>query len=123
MANFTAITTGEQSVAATGPITGTLSTVTLAAPFTFRLRVRGLAAGQTISIGLEDTANATPFSDAIVQWVTQVTGVAVPEGTTDNKTWYQLPAIRIGAANCKVRFNCYSITGGATALVEGWMEQ
>jgi hypothetical protein len=123
MATISAITTGEQSVTTTGAITGSLDTSALSGAFTVKLRVRGLTSAQNIQIALEDTANASAFSDALQPWSVTTAGVAVVEGATHSVRSYEIPACRFGATNTKLRFNAQVVTGSPTALVQGWLEQ
>ncbi len=118
---FQAITTGEQSVSASGAITGTLDVSTLTTDFTVKLRVRNLASGQKCSIVLEDTAGTTAFTDALQPASFQFSGGMPVEGDYRERRSYDVPTLRTGATLNKLRFNCQSISGG-TALVEGWIE-
>jgi hypothetical protein len=120
---ISAITTGEQSVTSTGAITGVLNTAALTGAFTVKLRVRGLTSAQNIQIVLEDTANVTPFSDALQPWSVTVAGVNEPEGATHSVRSFEIPACRFGATNTELRFNAQVVTGSPTALVQGWLEQ
>ena len=123
MATISAITTGQQSVTTTGAITGVLNTSALTGAFTVKIRVAGLTSAQNIQIALEDTANATPFSDALQPWCVTFAGVAEPEGATQSVRSYQIPACRFGVANSELRLNAQVVTGSPTALVQGWIEQ
>jgi ammonia channel protein AmtB len=112
------ITTGEQSVTATGAITGSLNTSALVAGVgALKVRIRGLTSGQSCRIAVEDTANASAFSDAIQVFVVEsVTGHS-------STLLIDLPDMRFGVANSKLRLNCQAITASTTALVQGWIEQ
>jgi hypothetical protein len=124
MSTISSISTGEQSVTSTGAITGSLNTASLTGDYTVKLRVRGLTlATQNVMVALEDTANASAFSDALQCWVASVAGATPTEGVTLSVRSYQLPAARFGATNTKLRFNCLAINGSPTALIEGWLEQ
>ena len=117
------ITTSEQTVTTTGPVTGVLDTSAFTGDFTLRIRARGLTGTQSLRYAFEDTANASAFSEAQQIWVDELGGAAV-EGVEKEKRSYDLHgAIRIGAANNKLRLNVTSLTGGATAYVEAWLEQ
>jgi hypothetical protein len=123
MSTISAITTGEQSVTSTGAITGSLNTAALTGGFTVKIRVRGLTSAQNIQIALEDTANVTPFSDALQPWSVTFAGVAEAEGATQSVRSYQIPACRFGATNTALRLNAQVVTGSPTALVQAWLEQ
>lgn len=58
------ITTGVQTVTATGVVTGTLNTSAMNGDYTVFLNISGLTQGSTATIAIEDTASSTPFSDA-----------------------------------------------------------
>lgn len=115
------ITTGEQSVSATGAVTGTLDTSALSGKYAVKVRL-GLTAGVAL-VALEDTASATPFNDAIQVAVFHIKGASPNEGTLHNRQDYEIPATRFGAANTKLRLNVLSISGGGTLKAFGWLEQ
>ena len=58
------ITTGMQTVTATGPVTGTLSTASLPNLSTIYIDVAGLTLGTTCRVSVEDSASGT-FGDAL----------------------------------------------------------
>lgn len=121
---FNAITTGEQSVTATGAVTGTLDTSGMAAKdfWAIKLRATSFASGQTATVVVEDTANSTAFSDAKVVAVAHITGPASGEAPKDF-VWKKsdVPNTRFGATNTKLRFNVTQISGG-TLKLNGWLE-
>jgi len=124
MATIYAITTGEQAVTESGAVTGTLSTASFPNPvnYTLKLRVRGLASGDTANFSFQDTANSSEFSDAIDVCTVNVTGEgSAAEGQTYSFPWYEVPTMRVGATHNEVRVNCLSISGG-TANVLAWLE-
>lgn len=120
------ITTGIQTVTAAGAVTGTLDTSAITGNFTLHLRVWSLSAISGVAsamIALQDTANASAFSDA-------VTVVQVPlRGTVGTEqAWcfrhYETPNARFGSTNTKFRVNVLSLTGGSPQLkLEAWLEQ
>jgi len=116
------ITTGEQTVSATGPVSGTLNTSALSGDWSVKVRIRGLAAGKRIMLSLEDTNNATPFSDArtIAHWDTL--GGMPTDGLTLTKYHYESPSAKFGAANTALRVNCTAIDSGASAQILAWLE-
>lgn len=113
----------EQTVTATGPLTGTLDTSTLSGDFTINVRVRGLTGNQTMRVDIEDTANSTAFSDATQVWTADFKGAPSPEGITHSIRAYKLPSIRFGGVNNKLRANVQEISNGVSALVEVWLDQ
>ena len=115
------ITTGEQTKTTTGAITGSLDTSALTGKYGVKLRM-SLTAGVAV-VALEDTANATPFSDAIQVAVFHIKGASSTEGQVKNRQDYEIPGTRFGAANTKLRFNLLSISGGGTLKAYGWLEQ
>ncbi len=124
MATISNITTGEQSVSATGAVTGSLDTSALSGAYTIKVRVRGLATGKKILIAVEDTANATPFSDKVQVAVAHFVGVIPTDGNYREWTSYDIPSTRFGATNTALRLNVLAIDGSAgTVNVQGWLEQ
>jgi hypothetical protein len=124
MATITNITTGEQSVTATGAVTGTLDTSALTGDYTVKLRVRGLLAGKKAIVAIEDTANATPYSDKVQVAVKHfVGGDEVASGTAAEWRSYDISSTRFGATNTGLRVNVLSITGSPTFSVFAWLEQ
>ena len=117
----TDITTGEQSVTTTGAIPGSLDTSALIAAYTVRARFK-LDKGVAV-VALEDTANASAFSDAVRVAVFHVHGPTPTEGDIRSIREYQIPATRFGATNTKLRFNVLAIAGGGTLTAWGWLEQ
>jgi hypothetical protein len=123
MGAISLITTGEQTVSATGAVTGSLATAALTGNFTVKIRVRGLTSAQSVQIALEDTANVTPFSDATQPFVASFAGVAEPEGAQRSVRSYEIPNCRFGVTNSALRLNVQSLIGAPTFQVEGWIEQ
>ena len=128
------ISTGLQTVTATGAVTGSLDTSALSATldYTIVVVIAGLTAGATATIHIEDTASSTAFSDAQEQAAFTVTGAigepaevqlstrkyAVGSGdsglaadTVDGST-----AARFGAANTKLRANVTALSGTSPSL-------
>jgi hypothetical protein len=124
MATINEITTGEQAVTSSGAVTGTLDTSGIAetSDFTLKIRIRGLAAGDTANFSFQDTQNSSEFSDAIDVATVNIAGQGTaPEGVTYSFRKYQVPTMRTGATHCQLRVNCLSISGG-TATVLAWLE-
>lgn len=120
----TDITTGVQSISATGAVTGTLDTSALTGDFTVNIQVSGLTAGKTAIISLEDTANASAFSDAIAQWVEQFSGgIGTGNDVVLSRRKYQIPGCRFGVTNSKLRLNVLSITSTPGLKVHAWLTQ
>ncbi len=117
-----AITTGEQTVTATGAVTGTLDTSTITGDYTVKVRVRDLTTSKKIMIAVEDTAGATPFSDALAVQVFHFGGATGEEDTDKEARSYDIPSTLMGGTNNKLRVNVYRIDSGATCFVEAWVE-
>jgi hypothetical protein len=117
----TDITTGVQTVTTTGALTGSLDTSALTGKYAAKLNF-SLTDGVAV-VALEDTANATPFSDAIQVAVFQIKYATPAEGITLSKQDYEIPGTRFGATNTKLRFNVLEIAGGGTLTAHGWLEQ
>jgi hypothetical protein len=123
MATITNITTGAQTVSATGAVTGSLATATLTGDYTVKIRVSGLAAGKSLQVALEDTANASAFSEATQPYVFSFVGGDDRDGITLSVRAYQIPMARFGVANSKFRLNVQSGTATIAASILGWLEQ
>jgi hypothetical protein len=131
MAAINNITTGEQTVAAAGAVTGSLDTSALNGPlsttpgsFTIKLRVRGLSSGKRAIFAIEDTANATPFSDAVQVAVCHVEGGMPTDGTSREWQSFEIPGTRFGVTNSALRLNCLSISATpGTVKAHAWLEQ
>jgi hypothetical protein len=117
----TDITTGTQTVTTTGAITGSLDTSALIAAYTVKAKLK-LDKGVAI-VALEDTANASAFSDAVQVAIFNIHGPTPAEGDVRSVREYQIPGTRFGAANTKLRFNVLAIAGGGTLTTWGWLEQ
>lgn len=117
------ITTGAQTVSAAGAVTGSLDTSAITADFTAKVRVRGLAATKRILLALEDTVDGgTPFADARQVAVFDVLGGGVDHEISLSRSKYEMPSIRVGVANAKLRLRALSIDGSASASVQAWLE-
>jgi hypothetical protein len=127
MSTISNITTGAQTVTATGAVTATtgLDISGVTGDYTVHLRVQGLSSASgtpTAAIQLEDTVNA----------FTAVLPVAVinVQGTVDTKAeqhfeWrkYQLPTARFGTASAKLRVNVMTLGGTTPSLtLDSWLE-
>jgi hypothetical protein len=89
------ITSGVQTVTATGPIAGTLNTSSLPNLSTLYLDVTGLSSG-TCRISIEDSATGT-FTDALPVKVWHFEGGTNPGGIAVSAASEEIPNIRKGA--------------------------
>lgn len=130
MSTIQTITTGEQTVNATGPVPGTLDTSGITGDYTVCARIRGLGPGQKLKLAIEDTVDGTtPFSEATAVAVFDVdgsdsnvaSGANASEGVTFKLRSYDMPSTRIGVANAKMRANVKALSGGS-AEVEAWLD-
>lgn len=108
------ITTGAQSVSSTGPVTGTLDTSALTTAPGVRLIVNSLT-GTSARIAIEDTANSSAFSDAQQAAIFDITGPITTE-IEMHRSAYEMPSLRFGAANCKLRVNVLALNGSSPNL-------
>ena len=111
------ITTGVQTVSATGPVTGTLSTATLPNLSTIYLDVTGLSSG-TCRISIEDSATGT-FGDALPVQVWHFENGEESDGISVSADLRQIPNIRSGAAGNALRVNVLALASGATLTLSG----
>jgi hypothetical protein len=112
------ITTGMQTVTATGPVTGTLSTATLPNLSTIYLNVSGLTAGATCRISIEDSASGT-FGDALPVKVWHFEGGENVNGVTESANLDEIPNIRKGATGNALRVNVLALSSSATLSLTG----
>jgi hypothetical protein len=124
MAQPTDITTGVQTVTATGPVTPTtgLSVSGVSGDATLVVDVVSLTAGKTARIQVEDSTNA--FTAATALAVVNVTGQVDPrydERFTLRK--YQIPNSLLGQASAALRCNVTALDAGATLQLHAWLEQ
>jgi len=121
--NLADITTGEQTVAAAGAVTGSLDTSALTGFKTLKLTVRGLAAGKRALFAIEDTANATPYSDKVQVAVAHFQGTLPTEGVAKEWQTFDIPLTRFGVANSALRLYCLAIDGTpGTVKAHAWIE-
>jgi hypothetical protein len=117
----TDITSGIQTATTTGPLTGSLDTSALTGKYAVKLNL-SISVGVAV-VALEDTANATPFADAVQVAIFDVKDAGPREGLTESRQDYEIPNTRFGAANTKLRFNVLEIAGGGTLTARGWLQQ
>jgi hypothetical protein len=111
------ITTGPQTVTATGPLAGTLDTSALTVRPVIRLIIPALTAGATARIAIEDTASSTEFSDAQAVAVFDVTGpIGDPDEVELSITPDLTPSMRFGATHNQLRANVTQLTGSSPSL-------
>jgi len=133
MATIVALSTGVQSVTATGLVTPTAGvSVATYADATICVEVLSMTAGKTARIQLEDSVNAWTASAALA--VFDVTGQTGQGGTsfsvgTYNPTTvkysirkYQLPNSNINVASGVVRLNVTAIDASAELVLNAWLE-
>jgi hypothetical protein len=119
----TDITTGEQAVTTAGAVTGSLDTSALPAFNTVKVMVRGLSATKRALFAIEDTANASAFSDAIQVATFHFVGGGTVDGDSRERQSYDIPLTRFGVANSKLRLNCLAIDATpGTVLAHAWIE-
>ena len=107
------ITTGMQTVTATGPVAGTLSTAALASLKTIYLNVTGLTANTSCRVSIEDSATGA-FADALPVKVWHFVAGENNEGITVSANLDEIPNIRAGATGNALRVNVLSLPSGAT---------
>lgn len=108
------ITTGTQTVTASGPVTGTLDTSALAAAPGIRLNITAFS-GTSARIAIEDTASATEFSDAQPAAVFDIAGPITTE-LEMHRSGFEMPSLRYGATHNQLRANVLSIAGSSPSL-------
>ncbi|HEX3742906.1 MAG TPA: hypothetical protein VHW09_03215 [Bryobacteraceae bacterium] len=111
------ITTGTQTVTATGPVAGTLSTAALPNLSTLYLDVTGLSSG-TCRVSIEDSATGT-FADALPVKVWHFSAGEPADGIAVSAKLDEVANLRAGASGNALRVNVLSLSGGATLHVSG----
>jgi hypothetical protein len=119
----TDITTGVQTVTATGAVTGSLNTASLSGDYTIKVRVDAMPASETAIVAIEDTANASAFTDAIQVANFHIKGTGNAEGSVFSWPKYMIPGTRFGASNTKLRVNVTSKTSSGNMKLYAWLEQ
>jgi len=123
-----ALTTGQQTVTATGPVplTTGLDISGITGDCTVHIRVQGLTAvtgKAAAAITLEDSVNA--FAAAVPVAEAQAISVVDPVAEIHiifRK--YQLPSCRFGVAGALLRVNVVSLSGVTPSLtLDAWLEE
>jgi len=133
MATITALSTGLQTITATGVVTPTAGVdVSAMTDATICVEVVSLTASKTARVQLEDTANGWTASAALAvfDFIGQMGqgGTSYSAGsynpTTDKRSIrkYQLPNSNIDVASGKVRLNVTAIDSGSELLLNAWIE-
>lgn len=126
MATLTDITTGAQTVTATGAVTPTagLDVSAITGDFTIVVDVQSLTSGKTARIQVEDSANA--FTAAAALAVFDVTGKIDSTNASSvrySRRKYELPNNQFGATGGVVRINVTALDSGSTLALHSWVEQ
>ncbi len=122
-----AITTGAQTVSATGAVTPTtgLDISGITGDCTVHLRVQALSAASgtpKARISLEDSVNA--FTASVTSAEVDVQGTVISQAE-QHYVWkrYQLPSTRFGTASAVLRVNVLGISGTTPSLtLDAWVE-
>jgi hypothetical protein len=124
------ISAGPQTLTAAGVVSGTLDTSALTLPCTIFVEVQHLTpANATLAITIEDTAHPTAgetvaFDDAATVCTFELQGSdAEPAPILQSVRSVNLPAMRFGAANNKLRARVSTLTGGGSATLAAWIAQ
>ena len=109
---------GAQTVTTSGPVPGTLDVSDFSGQdYTIRIEVQALTAGSIAIIAVEDTANVSPFSDAVQVMVFHFVGQISQSAPIDvSRRKIEIPATRVDVVNGKLRLNVLSLTGSSPSL-------
>ena len=124
--NFGAITTGVQTVTATGPVAPTAGLSVATAPattsdFTVFCEVQSLTDGAHARIVIEESANAFTSTSPIL--VYDVVGaVSSAADLVQSVRKYQVPATVAGTSGAVMRANVETLTAAASLLLRAWIE-
>lgn len=102
-----------QTVTATGPVTGTLSTASLPNLSTVYIDVAGLTLGTTCRVSIEDSATGT-FGDALPVKVWHFEGGENINGVTVSANADEISNLRKGAAGNALRVNVLALASSAS---------
>ena len=125
MANMTigAITTGVQTVTATGAVTPTtgLDVSGVTGDFTLKVEVQSNTAAKGFQIQLEESTNA--FTAAVADMVVGGKGAV---GSAYDKIWsirkYQIPGTSIGTSGAVLRANVTMLDSADSLKLRAWIE-
>lgn len=120
---FSDITTGLQTVTATGAVTSTsgLDISGFTTDWTLVVRVAALTAAKNCVIAIEDSVNG--FTAAVTKAVWNITG-GPPTGADRIKEWrkYRLPSLRCGTTSAVARVNILQIDSATTLQIHAFMK-
>lgn len=125
MAGYTigAITTGVQSVTATGAVTptGGLDVSAITGDWTLKIQIQSQTAAKNCKVILEESVNA--FTAATTDLVFDVKGaIGSAYDRIISVRKYQLPSSIIGTTSAVVRANVVTIASADTVGVRAWIE-
>lgn len=122
--NFGAITTGDQTVTATGAVTPTAGldiSSTAILDYTLWIHVKSLTAAKKAVICLEDSVNG--FTASVPRVVINPVGAV---GTAYDQKYsfrkYQVPSTRVGTTSAVLRANIVAIDSATTLVLNSWIE-
>lgn len=125
MANMTigAISTGVQTVTATGTVTPTagLDVSGITGDFTLFVEVQSQTAAKAFTIQLEESVNA--FTASVADMV--VSGKGAITSAADkifSKRKHEMPGTAIGTANAVLRANVTQLDSASTLKLRAWIE-
>ena len=124
--NFGAITTGVQTVTATGPVVPTAGLSVATAPattsdFTVFCEVQSLTDGAHARIVIEESANAFAAASPLLAY--DVGGaISSAADLVQSVRKYQVPSTVIGTGGAVIRANVESLTGAASVSLRAWIE-
>jgi hypothetical protein len=127
MALPTDITSGVQTVTATGPVTPTtgLSTAAITGDWTIKTVGSFLSAGKTAKIQIEESTNS--FTNSVALAVLFFSGSAQSQAEQQTPyaalRKYALPSNLFGQTSAALRYNVTYLDPAATLSFHGWLEQ
>jgi len=91
--------------------------------FTVRVRVESLTPGKNIQIAIQDSVDGF-VNDIVTRATINVEGAVLTTAMLDaiEARSYQIPSMRFGVANAKMRLNVLAIDAAATAVITAWYE-
>lgn len=117
-----AITTGVQSVTATGAVTPTagLAISGITGAWTAKVQVQSLTAGKKATIQIETTTDSTNW--IALQTIDVQGAVASNADRVYSTRSYEHPSAPFGTASCFVRANVVKIDTSTTLALRAWVE-
>lgn len=107
----------------TATVTQALDISGVTGDFTLRVRVESLTAGKNIQIAIQDSVDGF-VADAVTRATINIKGAVLTGAPRDviELRKYDIPSMRFGTANAKMRLSVLSIDAATSAVLTAWYE-